>query len=153
MSESIDPNDSSAGSGGEPENRPASGDREFLVAALLLYVAKGDGNISDMESGRMLQLLERRFRLSGAAALELLTRAMDALDEKSDVDGMLSRLGRTLSDADKEDIAVMLLQVVAADGERDATEMEKMDVAAGIIDISPEVMHQAFTRYFEETSE
>jgi copper homeostasis protein CutC len=45
----------------------------------------------------------------------------------------------------------MLLKIVAADGRKDAEEMEKLRVAAEMISIPEDVMHRAFDRYFEET--
>ena len=131
-------------------SRHEEADSQFLVAALLVYVAKGDGNISDMETGKMLGLMEEHFQLQSADSLALLTRALTALAEHPDLDQRLRRLSTVLTDSDKEEIAVMLLQVVAADGEKDAAEMEKMDLAAEIVDISPDVMHRAFDRYFDE---
>ena len=45
----------------------------------------------------------------------------------------------------------MLLKVVAANGRKDAEEMEKLSKAAEIINIPADVMHRAYDRYFEET--
>lgn len=125
-------------------------DTKFLIAALLLFVAKGDGNISDLETETMLATLQAHFELESSEALALLTRAMGALAENPDLESLLRRLSTLLNDRNKEDIAVMLLNVISADGRRDVEEMEKMDIAAAIIDISPEVMHRAHTRYFEQ---
>ena len=63
----------------------------------------------------------------------------------------VSNLGAVLTIPEKEDIAVMLLKIVAADGRKDAEEMEKLRVAADMISIPEDVMHRAFDRYFEET--
>ena len=56
-----------------------------------------------------------------------------------------------LSAGEKEDIALMLLKIVAVDGRKDADELEKLSVATGIISIPPDVMHRAYDRYFAET--
>lgn len=45
----------------------------------------------------------------------------------------------------------MMLKVVAADGDRDAEEMEKLRRAAELLEISADVVHRAYDRYFEET--
>jgi uncharacterized tellurite resistance protein B-like protein len=126
-------------------------DSQFLVAALLIYVAKGSGTIEPEESAKMIDLIEEHFQLQGAESLELLTRAMTELAEKPELTQELASLGRTLSDADKEDIAVMALKVVAADGRREVAEMEKFNQAVEAIGISPENIHRAFDRYFAET--
>jgi len=126
-------------------------DSQFLVAALLIFVAQGSGAIEPEESAKMIDLIEQHFHLQGAESLELLTRAMSELAEKPELTQELAKLGQTLSDADKEDIAVMALKVVAADGRREVAEMEKFNQAVEAIGISPATVHRAFDRYFAET--
>jgi len=126
-------------------------DSQFLVAALLIFVAQGSGSIEPEESAKMIDLIEDHFQLHGAESLELLTRAMTELAEKPELGQILAGLGRSLSDADKEDIAVMALKVIAADGRRQVAEMEKFNQAVEAIGISPEIVHRAFDRYFAET--
>ena len=134
----------------ETSSGPETYDSQFLVAALLVFVAKGDGTISDKETAKMLQLVEEHFQLHSAESLALLTRAMTDLAENPDLNGLLTELSHVLTPEEKEDIAVMLLKVVAADGQRDVDEMEMMNVAAEIIEIAPDVRHKAFERYFAE---
>ena len=126
-------------------------DSKFLVAALLIFIARGSGTIEPEESAKMIGLIEDRFHLQGAESLELLTRAMTELAEKPEIVQTLIELGATLSDADKEDIAVMALKVIAADGRRQVAEMEKFNQAVEAIGVSPEIVHRAFDRYFAET--
>lgn len=126
-------------------------DSKFLVAALLIFVARGSGSIEPEESAKMIDLIEEHFKMQGAESLELLTRAMSEIAENPDLPQALSDLGPTLSDADKEDIAVMALKVIAADGRREVGEMEKFNQAVEEIGISPEIVHRAFDRYFAET--
>jgi uncharacterized tellurite resistance protein B-like protein len=134
----------------ETSSGPETYDSQFLVAALLLVVAKGDGNISDNEAKKMLQLVEEHFHLHSAESLALLNRAMRDLADNPDLTSLLKELSNVLSLDEKEDIAVMLLKVIAADGHPDVDEMEMMNVAAEIIQISPEARHRAFERYFAE---
>lgn len=141
--------------GDEPAVDTQSGgetyDAKYLVAALLVFVAKGDGTISEDETQQMIALMEEQFQMSGAESLALLTRAMSDISEDPDLRSLLGELSAALSVADKEDIAVMLLKVVAADGRKDAQEMEKLRVAGEMIDIAEDTMHRAFDRYFEES--
>ena len=134
----------------ETSNETEVYDSKFLVAALLVSVAKGDGHISEMETDKMLQLVGDHFHLRSSESLELLTRAMSNLAENPDLTSLLVELSTVLTSADKEDVAVMLLKVVAADGRKDAEEMEMLSKAAEIIAISPESMHNAFDRYFDD---
>ena len=126
-------------------------DSQFLVAALLIFVARGSGTIEPEETAKMLDLIQGPFQLQGAESLELLTRAMGELAEKPELGALLAELGRSLSDDDKEDIAVMALKVIAADGRRQVSEMEKFNQVVEAIGVSPEIVHRAFDRYFAET--
>jgi len=126
-------------------------DSKFLVAALLIFVAQADGGIDPEESAKMIDLIEDHFKMEGAESLELLTRAMSELAEKPELGEHLVQLGQTLSDQQKEDIAVMALKVIAADGRREFAEMENFSRAVEAVGVSPEIVHRAFDRYFAET--
>ena len=126
-------------------------DSKFLVAALLIFVAQGSGSIEPEESAKMLDLIEQHFKMQGSESLELLTRAMSDLAENPELGEHLAELGKTLSDQEKEDIAVMALKVIAADGRREFAEMENFNRAVEAVDVSPEIVHRAFDRYFAET--
>ena len=134
----------------ETTSGPETYDSQFLVAALLVFVAKGNGNISEDEVKKMLQLVSEHFHLESGESLALLNRAMGDLADNPDLVGLLKELSNVLSPTEKEDIAIMLLKVIAADGIRNVDEMEMMNVAAEIIDISAEARHSAFDRYFAE---
>lgn len=126
-------------------------DSRFLVAALLIFIARGSGTIEPEESAKMIDLIEERFELEGAQSLELLTRAMTDMAENPELAQALVDLAPTLSDQDKEDIALMALKVIAADGRRDVGEMEKFNEAVEALGIAPDTVHRAFDRYFSET--
>ena len=125
-------------------------DSRFLVAALLVFVARGSGKIEPEESGKIIELIEEHFHMQGPESLELITHAMTELIEKPTLAHLLNGLGATLSDGDKEDIALMGLKVVAADGRRNVAEMEQFNRAMEAIGVSPETMHRAFDRFFSE---
>jgi uncharacterized tellurite resistance protein B-like protein len=126
-------------------------DSRFLVAALLVFLARGAGGISPEESAKMIQLIEDHFHMQGPETLELITRAMAELADKPTLPRLLADLGSTLADGDKEDIALMGLKVIAADGRREVSEMEQFNRAMEASGISPEIVHRAFDRYFAET--
>lgn len=126
-------------------------DSKFLVASLLIFVAQGSGQIEPEESAKMLDLITDHFKLQGAESLELLTRVMREMADRPDLVDSLAELGRTLSSEEKEEIALMALKVVAADGRRQVAEMEQFNAAMQAIEISPDIVHRAFDRYFAET--
>jgi uncharacterized tellurite resistance protein B-like protein len=135
----------------ESDGNTETYDSQFLVAALLIFVARGSGTIEPEETAEMLDLIEEHFQLAGSESLELLTRAMSELAEKPELAELLADLGKTLSEDEKEDIAVMALKVIAADGRRQVAEMEKFNQAVEAVGVSPEIVHRAFDRYFAET--
>lgn len=126
-------------------------DAKYLVSGLLVFVAKGDGNISGQETAEMIELVNEHFGLPSAESLALLTNAMEDIGENPDFENLLRELSQLLSTDEKEAVALMMLKVVAADGRKDAEEMEKLRVAADLIEIPAEVLHRAYDRYFEET--
>lgn len=135
----------------ETQNSTEVYDAKYLVAALLVFVAKGDGSISGPETTAMIELVNNHFGLHSAASLELLTNAMEDSAENPDFENLLRELSKLLDNNDKEDIALMMLKVAAADGRKDAEEMETLRAAADIIEIPPDILHRAYDRYFEET--
>jgi len=126
-------------------------DSRFLVAALLVFVARGSGMIAPEESGRMIELIEEHFGMQGAESLELLTYAISEMADKPTLSEQLVQLAPTLTEGEKEDIALMGLKVVAADGTRQYSELEQFKRAMEGLGISPETVHRAFDRYFAET--
>jgi len=136
----------------ETADGPESYDSKFLVAALLIYVARGSGQIEPEESSQIIDLIEAHFAIKGAASLELVTRALSEMADKPTLVSLLVDLAPTLSDQEKEDVALMCLKVVAADGQRDVSEMEQFNKAMSAIAASPEIVHRAFDRYFEQTT-
>jgi uncharacterized tellurite resistance protein B-like protein len=126
-------------------------DSKYLVAVALVFVAKGDGNISGPESGEMVELISSHFDIRRSQSLELLTTAIEDLAVNPGLKDLITELSNLLNDAEKEEIALMMLKVVAADGRKDAEEMSQLRLAADVIEIPAETLHRAFDRYFEET--
>ena len=124
---------------------------QFLVAALLVYIARGSGQIEPEETAKMIDLMEEKYQMQGPESLELITHAMAEMADKPELGPLLADLGRALSDPDKEDIALMALKVVAADGRREYGEMEQFNRAMEAIGISADIVHRAFDQYFSET--
>lgn len=126
-------------------------DVKYLVSALLVFVAKGDGSISGEETAQMLELVKDHFGLQSAESLEIITNAVEDIADNPDFESLLKDLSPLLSPEEQEDVAVMMLKVVAADGRRDVQELEKFQTAAEIIGIQAATLHRAYDRYFAET--
>jgi uncharacterized tellurite resistance protein B-like protein len=126
-------------------------DSRFLVAALLVFVARGSGRIEPEESSKIIELIEEHFHMQGPESLELITYAMSEMIDKPSLPRLLAELGKTLSESEKEDIALMGLKVVAADGRREFAEMQQFKRAMAGLGIAGDTVHRAFDRYFSET--
>ena len=126
-------------------------DSKYLVAALLVFVAKGDGNISGEETEQMIELINEHFGVPSSTSLELLTNAMEDIADNPDFENLLKDLSKLLNVAEKEEVALMMLKVVASNGRKDAEEMDKLRRVADLIEIPPDTLHRAYDRYFEET--
>lgn len=127
-------------------------DAQFLVAALLVSIANSDGEISAIETEKMLQLVGEHFELRSSESLELLTGAMEKLAENPDLTGILQELASILTSVDKEDVALMMYKVVAADGREGVEEMDTLAAAAELIGIPPGSLQTARARFFAEKS-
>ena len=127
-------------------------DAQFLVAALLVSIANSDGEISAIETEKMLQLVGEHFELRSSESLELLTGAMEKLAENPDLTGILQELASILTSVDKEDVALMMYKVVAADGREGVEEMDTLAAAAELIGIPPGALQTARARFFAEKS-
>jgi uncharacterized tellurite resistance protein B-like protein len=124
-------------------------DSQLLVSSLLVLVAKSDGGISPDESMRMVTLLRNRFGANPAEALDLINRAGDELAHDAEIDAILSSAAQTLSLAQKEDLMLMVLQVISADNVKDAAEMKLMVTLMEKLDLSDRSMEKIYGRYFE----
>ena len=128
-------------------------DREdkLLVAALLVFMARGSGRIEQQEADTMIALLSEYCGITGAEALELLQTAINELAEQPAAGASLTGRARSLSDERKEDLAYLALRVIAADGKREAAEMAQFNRAVEVAGIDAGVVHRAFDRFFAET--
>jgi uncharacterized tellurite resistance protein B-like protein len=126
-------------------------DAQFLVAALLVYIARSSGQIDPDESAKMIELIEEHFQLPSSEALALITHAMNEMLDRPELAEGLLELASTFSDSEKEAMAIMALKVIAADGRREFAEMEHFKRAIKALKISPEIVHRAFDQFFAET--
>lgn len=123
-------------------------DPRFLVVALLEHVARGDGEVSEEEAATMLELVARHFSLDVTAANSRLAHALNLYAGDMDLAAVGAVLIDVLEPADREDMMVMMLKVVAADGRQGADELRAIDEVAAHLQLTDEERHAAFQRYF-----
>lgn len=118
-------------------------DARFLISTLLIFVAKGDGNISNLESDKMIGLLSSKFDTRSAEALERLSTAIMALVNDADVVQKLQKISQGLSADEKSEVFAMLLELALADEELDSGEVKAIQQAGQILGISQDAVHAA----------
>ncbi len=123
-------------------------DPRYLVAALLEYVALGDGQVCELESAKMVDLVAAHFGLPEAQAEKRLVQALNLYARSLDLATVAEVLREILDSRERHELLLMLLEVIAADGRQGADELEALDVVATLLEISDEERHAAFDAYF-----
>jgi uncharacterized tellurite resistance protein B-like protein len=132
------------------DNFVGDNDAQTLIASLLALVAKSDGGISPDESLRMVELLRSRFRLRSGEALHMVTHAAHELATHDNLDEILVAVNDELTLAQKEDLMLMVLSVIAADKQKDAGEIDLLAALIEGLRIPDNVMNKVYERYFED---
>lgn len=117
------------------------------VALLLAGVADSDGAITDDEFLRIVELMRGLFDLNENVSLDLLVKAMHELRERDDLHQITTELGARLDLESKEELILMMLQVIAADGQKHPSEMAYLRRFAEALDLPEGRAARAFDRY------
>ena len=80
----------------EEAGASASCDATFLISTLLVFVAKGDGAISELETDKMLDILSSHSETGSATALQHLSSAVMTLANDKDIALKLRKIGQGL---------------------------------------------------------
>ena len=129
--------------------REAFFDPRFLVAALLHHVAKGDGVVCEAETREMIEQVAAHFQLDKSRAEQKFTQALALYSTNLDLEKVGGVLNSILGPRDREDVLLMLLQVIAADGRQGSDELAALDEVAACLSISEAERHAAYSRYFD----
>lgn len=121
----------------KPDPEPLdAGDARLALTALLVRIAKSDGDYEASEKDRILAITEARYGLSAADAAALLQDAEGLEAEAPDT----IRFTRAIKDAvayeDRIAVIEALWQVALADGERDAKEDALIRMASSFLGVS-----------------
>ncbi|CAA0100882.1 Uncharacterised protein [Halioglobus japonicus] len=116
-------------------------DARYLISTLLVYVAKSDGEISEQESNRMIDLLSTQMKIPGPEALERLRGAIMALSDDEHILTRLRDIAQGLSDEQKFEILWMMLDVMAVDNALERSESEAVTFAGQILGLPLDTIH------------
>ncbi len=125
----------------EADGETTACDATFLISTLLVFVAKGDGEISEIETGKMLDILTSRFGTGNAQALENLSAAIMTLANDKDIALRLRKIGQDLSQEETERVFDLMLDIAIVDDELDTGEVEAVKFAGQILGLSQDRIH------------
>lgn len=136
------------GSSGARDPLLASREGVEMVASIMVVAALSDGDVSAEENLRMVQLLRSRFGLSSVDALALVRDIPERVQTPADVDHLTAALRRELSLQGKQELMMMVLDIIAVDREKDAGEMSLLTRLTDALEIPEEAMSRVYDRYF-----
>ncbi|GEM_PF-895138 len=116
-------------------------DARYLISTLLVYVAKSDGCISELESNRMIELLSTQLQIPGREALQRLTTAVMELSDDKDIATRLQHIATGLSDEQKFEVLWMMMDVMAVDEDQQSGELGAITLAGQIMGLSLDTIH------------
>lgn len=116
-------------------------DARYLISTLLVYVAKSDGEISESESNRMIDLLSTQMKIPSGEALERLRTAIMALADDEHIAKRLQEIARGIPDEQKFEILWMMMDVMAVDQHQDRSEQDAVTMAGQILGLSLDTIH------------
>ena len=131
------------------DNAPVDINAQIAVASLLVVAANSDGSIDSKETIRMVEALCSRYSTPPVVALDLVSRAIEAQSTTADSPALFAELNDLLTTKQKEELVLMLLEAIAADGEKAASEMAVLDRAVSALGISSDRLGKIYQRYFD----
>jgi uncharacterized tellurite resistance protein B-like protein len=111
-------------------------DYRLAAAALLVHTAAIDGNISDLERGKLHAVIKRQFGLDEATTDELVAEATEAEHEAIDLYHFTSVINRSLDEDGRRRVVEMMWEIVYADGRVTEFESNLIWRAADLLGIS-----------------
>lgn len=131
------------------DNAPVDINAQIAVASLLVVAANSDGSIDGKETVKMVEALCRRYAMTPVVALDLVSRAIESQSSGDESSALFDELNERLTNKQKEELILMLLEVIAADGEKEAPEMAVLDRAVSALSISSDRLDKIYQRYFD----
>ena len=111
-------------------------DQRLALAALLIRIARSDGDFAEAESARIDRILAERFRLSPFEAVKLRAEAETLEAEAPDTVRFTRAIKDTVPYEEREGVIEALWAVVLADGVRDAEEDSLLRLVANLLGVN-----------------
>jgi uncharacterized tellurite resistance protein B-like protein len=118
-------------------------DVRLAACALLVELACADGDFSDAEQRRIMEILQRHFGVDEAGARVLLAEAASANRDAVDHFVFTRQVVKDYDLGQRIVLAELMWQVVLADGELDGQESYLIRKLASLLDLEPAFLAQA----------
>ena len=123
---------------------------QMMVAGVLALAAHSDGETTSSEINRMVELMREKYPLKSSEALDLITRGVDTYADQDSLRSLFSALKDRLPLAHKEELVVMVLEVLAADGMKKPQELSWLEEALEALGVPDEIMNNVYGKYFSQ---
>ncbi len=123
---------------------------QALMASILVLAAQSDGSVSPVESAALASLLSDKFANSDDESIQLAVESAKRISDLSSGSALIKAANQNLALPHKEDLMVMVLQIIAADERKEPGELELLDELVDGLDIPANVMDRVYSRYFKE---
>lgn len=124
-------------------SRTHPNDVRVAACALLVELANVDGEFSDVERERILDILQRHFGVDDAGARALMAEAASASKDAVDDFVFTRQVVREYDLAQRMVLAELMWQVVLADGTIDGNESYLMRKLANLLQLEPAFLSEA----------
>jgi uncharacterized tellurite resistance protein B-like protein len=118
-------------------------DVRIAACALLVELACADGQFSDEEQHRILEIMQRHFGVDSAGAKELLAEAAAANRDAVDHFVFTRQVVKEYNVGQRIVLAELMWQVVLADGDFDEQEAYLIRKMANLLELEPAYLSQA----------
>ena len=123
---------------------------QALMASILLLAAQSDGSISPTESTELQRLINDKFANSDEEFIRVAADSSQRIPEFASTSELIEMANRVLPLPQKEELLVMVLQIIAADEQKEPGELELLDKLVDGLEITGPVMDRVYSRYFKD---
>lgn len=120
------------------------------IASLMVAAAIRDGDFAENEQQQILTLLRKELELSPAEADSLLDHATAQIAKTTSLKLLLGELKYELNLPQKQNVLLMLLKVIAADGKQTAEEIDMISQVSDNLKMPEASVNEVFGQYFAE---
>ena len=135
--------------GDAPASPPADDSLRLAACALLVELARADGEFSEVERAHIADILVREFQVAPPGAQELMTAADESLREAVDLHQFTAVINASYGATERAGLAELLWSAVDTDGVLSQHEASLIRRMGGLLDLPPGALNAARARAAE----